>query len=46
MLGWIERVVPQPPAPHLMEETPPALVRDPEPAKVSREPVWGLPRSL
>ncbi|XP_029882553.1 cyclic nucleotide-gated cation channel beta-1 isoform X1 [Aquila chrysaetos chrysaetos] len=33
MLGWIERVVPQPPVPHLTEETPPALVRDPEPAK-------------
>ncbi|KAM6195393.1 LOW QUALITY PROTEIN: cyclic nucleotide-gated channel beta-1 [Sarcoramphus papa] len=34
MLGWIERVVPQPPAPRLMGETPPAPVRDPEPAKV------------
>ena len=43
MLGWIERVVPQPPAPRLTGETPPAPVRDPEPAKVSREPVWGVP---
>lgn len=34
MLGWIERVVPQPPVPCLMEESPPA----PEPAKVSRDP--------
>uniref|UniRef100_A0A8C4XS74 Cyclic nucleotide gated channel subunit beta 1 n=1 Tax=Falco tinnunculus TaxID=100819 RepID=A0A8C4XS74_FALTI len=33
MLGWIERVVPQPPVPHLTEETPPAPMRDPEPAK-------------
>ncbi|KAM6324922.1 cyclic nucleotide-gated channel beta-1 [Podargus strigoides] len=33
MLGWIERVVPQPPVPHLPEETPPAPVQDPEPAK-------------
>ncbi|KAM9228368.1 cyclic nucleotide-gated channel beta-1 [Leptosomus discolor] len=33
MLGWIERVVPQPPVPHLTEETPSALVRDPEPTK-------------
>ncbi|KAM6380925.1 LOW QUALITY PROTEIN: cyclic nucleotide-gated channel beta-1 [Pluvialis apricaria] len=33
MLGWIERVVPQPPVPHLTEETAPAPVRDPEPAK-------------
>ncbi|XP_052652467.1 cyclic nucleotide-gated cation channel beta-1 [Harpia harpyja] len=33
MLGWIERVVPQPPVPHLTEETPLALVQDPEPAK-------------
>ncbi|XP_074442879.1 cyclic nucleotide-gated channel beta-1 [Larus michahellis] len=33
MLGWIERVVPQPPVPHLTEEIPPAPVRDPEPAK-------------
>ncbi|KAI6077459.1 Cyclic nucleotide-gated cation channel beta-1 [Aix galericulata] len=32
MLGWIERVVPQPPAPCLMEESPPAPA--PEPAKV------------
>ncbi|XP_066860633.1 cyclic nucleotide-gated channel beta-1 [Anser cygnoides] len=32
MLGWIERVVPQPPAPCLMEESPPAPVT--EPAKV------------
>ncbi|XP_050569141.1 cyclic nucleotide-gated cation channel beta-1 [Cygnus atratus] len=32
MLGWIERVVPQPPAPCLMEESPPAPVM--EPAKV------------
>lgn len=36
MLGWIERVVPQPPAPCLMEESPPAPA--PEPAKVSRDP--------
>ncbi|XP_054055621.1 cyclic nucleotide-gated cation channel beta-1 [Rissa tridactyla] len=33
MLGWIERVVPQPPVPHLTEEIPPAPVRDLEPAK-------------
>ncbi|XP_053935154.1 cyclic nucleotide-gated cation channel beta-1 [Cuculus canorus] len=33
MLGWIERVVPQPPVPHLTEETPTKLVQDPEPAK-------------
>lgn len=46
MLGWIERVVPQPPVPHLAEETPPAPVRDPEPAKVSGEPVWGVPCEL
>ncbi|KAM6409009.1 cyclic nucleotide-gated channel beta-1 [Rhynochetos jubatus] len=30
MLGWIERVVPQPPVPHLTEETRSALVQDPE----------------
>ncbi|KAM6058084.1 cyclic nucleotide-gated channel beta-1 [Chlamydotis macqueenii] len=30
MLGWIERVVPQPPVPHLTEETPPAPAREPE----------------
>ncbi|KAM9269121.1 cyclic nucleotide-gated channel beta-1 [Cariama cristata] len=34
MLGWIERVIPQPPVPHLTEKTPPAPVQDPEPAKV------------
>lgn len=39
MLGWIERVVPQPPAPCLMEESPPAPVT--EPAKVSRDPAGG-----
>ncbi|XP_059681050.1 cyclic nucleotide-gated cation channel beta-1 [Gavia stellata] len=33
MLGWIERVVPQPPVPHLTEETPLAPIQDPEPAK-------------
>ncbi|XP_009289079.2 PREDICTED: cyclic nucleotide-gated cation channel beta-1 [Aptenodytes forsteri] len=33
MLGWIERVVPQPPVPHLTEKTPPAPVQDLEPAK-------------
>ncbi|PKU42395.1 cyclic nucleotide-gated cation channel beta-1 [Limosa lapponica baueri] len=33
MLGWIERVVPQPPVPHLTEETPLGPVQDPEPAK-------------
>ncbi|KAM9289054.1 cyclic nucleotide-gated channel beta-1 [Morus bassanus] len=33
MLGWIERVVPQPPVLHLTEETPPALLQDLEPAK-------------
>ncbi|KAM6353388.1 cyclic nucleotide-gated channel beta-1 [Alca torda] len=33
MLGWIERVVPQPPVPHLTDEIPPAPVQDPEPAK-------------
>ncbi|OPJ78009.1 cyclic nucleotide-gated cation channel beta-1-like [Patagioenas fasciata monilis] len=33
MLGWFERVVPQPPLPHLTEETPLAPVREPEPAK-------------
>lgn len=40
MLGWFERVVPQPPLPHLTEETPPAPVQEPKPAKVSGEPVW------
>ncbi|XP_072729470.1 cyclic nucleotide-gated channel beta-1 isoform X2 [Ciconia boyciana] len=35
MLGWIERVVPQPPVPHLTEETSPAPVQDLEPAKAS-----------
>ncbi|GAB0195768.1 cyclic nucleotide-gated cation channel beta-1 [Grus japonensis] len=43
MLGWIDRVVPQPPVPHLTEETPMALVQDPEPAqgleKVIPQPV-------
>ncbi|KAK2545794.1 hypothetical protein Q9966_000877 [Columba livia] len=33
MLGWFERVVPQPPLPHLTEETPPAPVQEPKPAK-------------
>lgn len=33
MLGWIERVVPQPPAQNLPEESPAA----PQPAKVSRK---------
>ncbi|KAM6250416.1 cyclic nucleotide-gated channel beta-1 [Spheniscus humboldti] len=33
MLGWIERVVPQPPVPHLTEEPPPAPVQNLEPAK-------------
>ncbi|KAK2529975.1 hypothetical protein Q9233_006360 [Columba guinea] len=33
MLGWFERVVPQPPLPHLTEETPPAPAQEPEPAK-------------
>ncbi|KAM7040285.1 cyclic nucleotide-gated channel beta-1 [Acridotheres tristis] len=31
MMGWIDRVVPQPPAPHVTEETP---VQELEPAKV------------
>ncbi|XP_041883670.1 cyclic nucleotide-gated cation channel beta-1 [Corvus kubaryi] len=30
MMGWIDRVVPQPPAPHVTEETP---VQEPEPVK-------------
>ncbi|XP_065496938.1 cyclic nucleotide-gated channel beta-1-like isoform X4 [Caloenas nicobarica] len=33
MLGWFERVVPQPSLPHITEETPPAPVQEPEPAK-------------
>lgn len=40
MLGWIERVVPQPPVLQLTEKIPPAPLRDPEQAKVSRKPVW------
>lgn len=39
MMGWIDRVVPQPPVPHVTEETP---VQELEPAKVSREPAWGV----
>lgn len=46
MLGWIERVVPQPPVTHLTNETPLAPVRDLEPAKVSREPLWVVLGSL
>ncbi|XP_063189248.1 cyclic nucleotide-gated cation channel beta-1 [Chroicocephalus ridibundus] len=41
MLGWIERVVPQPPVPHLTEEIPPAPVRDPEPAKAPTRKAGG-----
>ncbi|XP_035754713.1 cyclic nucleotide-gated cation channel beta-1 [Egretta garzetta] len=33
MLGWIERVVPQPPVLQLTEKIPPAPLRDPEQAK-------------
>ncbi|XP_074738063.1 cyclic nucleotide-gated channel beta-1 isoform X1 [Strix uralensis] len=36
MLSWIERVVPQPPAPHPREETPPAPVQEPEPPKAPK----------
>ncbi|XP_061225101.1 LOW QUALITY PROTEIN: cyclic nucleotide-gated cation channel beta-1 [Neopsephotus bourkii] len=43
MLSWIERVVPQPPGAHLVEEIPPtpAPEQDLEPPKVSGDPSLG-----
>ncbi|KAM9374302.1 LOW QUALITY PROTEIN: cyclic nucleotide-gated channel beta-1 [Phaethornis superciliosus] len=42
MLGWIERVVPQPPVPHLTEETPLASGQNQQLAKAPRGQARGL----